>query len=503
MPPTNTTEIKIDPYSSSSGAGTLSYYANKYGTTVDNLLKLNPTITNKNNIASGGNLVVPTMSAPSVVTSTTARDAVNKAEDYLSGQNLSTSYINNPVQNNQQQPVASTQTATPNQYGDLVSNDQISQINNTYSAQEQSIRSSIQSMVAGLDSDTASLVAELERKYSNRIEEQRQLNAKYLGAQTTAGIASGRARYASEIQDNILSKEEQDGLKRISDLEAERDNLILQARNAKTEKQRGLLVELQNQIQEINKAKATEVKNLFDTAMSVERLGIDKAQESRNAIKDSITISQKTAESIAGAVIDQIDVSGMTKEEKANIISNYAESYGISEEYLNTAIKNYRMELSKANPAIVQEYEYMRDNSGYKGSLLDYQRAKKAANTIVSRVSSGGGSSSAKGVFTFQDAQNLDLPEELIGRSDYDVALDLTYSNPPAWFQKSQVRAGHVQPGDSEGLRAQWNVFRNSDDMLVFKQAMKAPKVTSSAASTNSSSSTSTATNYSAFSPKK
>jgi hypothetical protein len=39
-----TTTIKIDPYSSSTGAGTLSYYARKYGTSVDNLVKLNPSI---------------------------------------------------------------------------------------------------------------------------------------------------------------------------------------------------------------------------------------------------------------------------------------------------------------------------------------------------------------------------------------------------------------------------------------------------------------------------
>ncbi len=64
-----TQQITIDPYNAQTGAGTLSFYANKYGTDLNNLLKLNPQITDPNKISAGGILNVP---GQTTATSTTA-----------------------------------------------------------------------------------------------------------------------------------------------------------------------------------------------------------------------------------------------------------------------------------------------------------------------------------------------------------------------------------------------------------------------------------------------
>lgn len=487
---TTTTKIKIDPYSSTTGAGTLSYYARKYGTTVDNLAKLN-NITNKDVIQSGADLVVPTFTQPAVMTSSKASTAVTDANKFLDTQKTSASTIVNNQNNtpdirsnNGAADTTTTTTTTQSQ------NPDVANINNTYDTLAANMKSQVDSLTAGLDTETAAMVQRISDTYVKRIAEQKDLNNRYLESSRVSGYASGRARYASELQDGILSKEEQDGIRRITDLEQERDNLIQQARSARDDKSRAAVLDYQNKLLEINKAKATAVQDLFKNTMDTERLNIDKAKEVRSSIKDRIDTSVKTAESIAGSVVDYIDNNNLSKADRDKTISEWADSYGVSEDYLKTAVKNYRMDMSKANPAIVQEYEYMKNNSGYKGSLLDYQRAKKNAVTVSNNISKNGSGAT----FTFSDARDFDLPESLIGLSDKEVIQQLSVSKAPAWFKESQTKAGHLAPeaGPAE-LAAQWQAFRNSPDILVFRNTVDINKAGKDNVTTSSAGS------YSAF----
>lgn len=494
MADTTTTTIKIDPYSSSTGAGTLSYYARKYGTTVDNLAKIN-NLTNKDVIQSGANLVVPTFTQPAVVTSEKANTAVTDANKFLDGQKTSAStFINN--QNNtpdirSNNGAADTSTTTTTTTPTKTENPDVAKINSTYDTLATNMKSQVDSLTAGLDTETAAMVQRISDTYVKRIAEQQDVNKRYLESSRVSGYASGRARYASELQDGILSKEEMDGLRRITDLEQERDNLIQQARAARDDKSRAAVLDYQNKLLEINKAKASAVQDLFKNTMDTERLNIDKAKEVRSSIKDRIDTSVKTAESIAGAVVDYIDGANLSKAERDSAIADWADSYGVSEDYLKTAVKNYRIDMSKANPAIVQEYEYMKNNSGYKGSLLDYQRAKKNAITVSNNISSNG----KGGTFTFDDARDFDLPESLIGLNDKDVIQQLSVSKAPNWFKESQTKAGHLAPdaGPAE-LASQWNAFRNSPDILVFRNTVDINK-----AGKDNAPSSSSAGSYSAF----
>jgi Skp family chaperone for outer membrane proteins len=337
------------------------------------------------------------------------------------------------------------------------------QINTTYDSMGKNLKTQVDSLIAGLDSDTAAMVQRISDTYSKRITEQKDLNARYLGASRVAGYASGRSRYASELQDNILSKEEQDGLKRVADLEAEREDLIAKAKTARDEKSRAALLDYQNRLIEINKEKRTAIQDLFKNTMDTERLNLDRAKEVRASIKDRIDTSVKTAESIAGAVIDYMDNNGLSKADRDKALTEWADSYGVSEDYLRTAVKDYRREMAKANPSIVQEFEYARDNEGYKGSLLDYQRAKKNAITVSSNLNGG-----KESMFTFDDARRFDLPETLIGKTDREVILDLKTSVVPPWFIESQMKAGWLKEGyTKDEVQAQWNSFRGTDDIKV------------------------------------
>ena len=454
-----TTTIKIDPYSGSTGAGTLSYYARKYGTSVDNLVKLNPSIKNPDLIQSGADLTVPTMTQPSVVTSTKAATAVNDASKYIDSQKSSATVVPPANQNNTPDirttdVPANTQTPQPTE---------VDQINTSYDSMGKNLKTQVDSLVAGLDTETAAMVQRISDTYSKRIDEQKDLNKRYLESSRVAGYSSGRARYASELQDGILSKEEQDGIKRITDLEAERENLIAQARNARDDKSRAALLDYQNRLIEINKEKRIAVQDLFKNTMDTERLNLDKSKEVRASIKDRIDTSVKTAESIAGAVIDYMDNNNLSKADRDAALADWADQYGVSEDYLRTAVKSYRSEMSKSNPADIKEYEYVRDNEGFKGSLIDFKMAKRNAERVSSGLKSG-----KESTFTFDDARRFDLPETLIGKTDREVILDLKTSVVPPWFIESQKKAGWLkEDSPKEEAIAQWNSFRGTDDIKV------------------------------------
>lgn len=88
--PGNSSSVTIDPYDAKTGAGTLSYYASKYGTSVANLLALNKnnnSVINANTIKAGGQLFIPKSSAPAiapatsgVTSSTSVRNAITASQ---------------------------------------------------------------------------------------------------------------------------------------------------------------------------------------------------------------------------------------------------------------------------------------------------------------------------------------------------------------------------------------------------------------------------------------
>jgi hypothetical protein len=459
------TTIKIDPFSSATGAGTLGYYARKYNTSVDNLVKLNPNIKNPNSIQTGADLVVPTISTPSVVTSSVAKKAVNNANDYINKSNAE--YTNPNINNtnfntntNNTNNNLNTSTTVTDPFAEIKK--QESQLNSELAIQRANNETNVTNLKAGLSTQTKQMIDAINTSYDKRIREQGILNESYKGAVNVAGAVSGRSRYAMEYQDQLFNEEVSNGIRRIDDLEAERKSLILKTEQAQSDKEYKAVMELQNQLIEKTKEKNAAVKDLYDRAMSLEKLNMDKSKEARASIQDEIANSETIAKNLAPSIASMIS----DGQDKASTIKSLAENYGISEDFLNTALVNYKKDLASANPAIIKEYEYMRDNFGYKGSPIDYQKMK----TLATRVASKSGTSSS---FSFKEASMYDLPEELIGRPDIEVIDELNLSKPPSWFIKSQTNAGHLPVNaDIATAKMQWDQFRNSEDIVTFRKTI-------------------------------
>jgi hypothetical protein len=491
--PISTKAITIDPYSSTTGAGTLSYYANKYGTTVQNLQSLNPTITNPDLIQKGGSLVVPTFSQPAVVTSQAGSSAMTKANETINANsqpaNTTTQlYTGGSAINDGKAPIGyrdstgkvtyystpdttttttTDKTATPEDPNSMKS--QVDQINQAGQAYVDNATTELNSYKTGLDAQTQTMIDQITQKYAQRIADQTKINNGYLGSTRVAGIMSGRDRYASELNDQILSNEENAGLQRIRDLESERESLITQARQARDEKSRTATVDLANKLEQNRKDRQSAISDLYKQSIDFQKLSLDKAKESRQQVADNITNSKNIAENIAGSLVDQFDNLKLDKAGQDKMIEEYANSYGVTSDFVVNAIKDFRRQEQKDLPAIIQEYNYMKDNYGYTGSPIDYQRSKKQAISIATGASNPTISSSA--------ISRYGLPESLKGMSQKEVILDTLVAKPPQWFVQSAI-ANKTLPAGSTSATAQaaWDTFRNNPDLKVFQNELDTNK---------------------------
>jgi len=356
-------------------------------------------------------------------------------------------------------------TKTPNSaIGDLVGGKtptapnpiqiKIDELNSGLDTTKGAIDSMLASMTADIDVETEGIVNDLKRIYEGRIDEQKKVNAAMIGSTNVSGMVSGRTRYASTIQDSILSAEETAGLKRINDLNNELTSLVTQAKNAAATKKGELTFKLMDKYDKAKETRDKAVQEQLKYAMDLEKLALDKSAEQRQLIKDEITNMGSIAKNIASGIAEMED------KDQMKAIEEQAAAYGIDANFLMTAVNEYKQDKLNDLPSSIAEYEYAKNNYNFRGSLFDYQRQKAQAG----RIASTGGAT-----LSFDEARRYQLPEELIGKSELEVIQDLSVGRVPEWFKVSQKRAGHWTDGIPETLQSQWDLFRNTPDMTVLK----------------------------------
>lgn len=348
----------------------------------------------------------------------------------------------------------------------------INELDSGLDATKKAIDSMLLSMTADIDTETQGIVDNLKQIYASRIEEQKKSNAAMIGSTNVSGIVSGRTRYASTIQDSILSAEETAGLKRINDLNNELTSLVTQAKNAAATKKGELTFKLMDKYDKAKETRDKAVQEQLKYAMDLEKLALDKSAEQRQLIKDEITNMGNIAKNIASGIAE------MDEKDQMKAIEEQAANYGIDANFLMTAVNDYKQQKLKDLPGAIGEYEIMKRDYGFKGGPLDYIKQKAQAG----RIASTGGN-----VLSFDEARRYQLPEELIGKSELEVIQDLSVSRVPDWFQVSQKRAGHWDGKDTNSLQIQWDSFRNTPDMTVLKNMIDINKAYSGSLQANGS----------------
>lgn len=146
---------------------------------------------------------------------------------------------------------------------------QLDQLQNeveTYDSDITAIETELDEWQVRADAATASLIANIKKKYEARRTEMRDINKRAEASLTTWGLRTGSTRYAGTIMTGIISAEERAGVARLSSLDAEEALLISEAQNAKEERNFDVL---HSKMASIEKKRNEKVKALNDLTKAV------------------------------------------------------------------------------------------------------------------------------------------------------------------------------------------------------------------------------------------
>lgn len=388
-------------------------------------------------------------SAPAVVSSTPARETTQTNQEQLASIASQLEYARRQALILQQQKEAdaaklaatanqkpvetATEKALKTQLGvqeNKPSQEQIEAERGVRDTQNQ-----LKNLSSSMDSRAAAMIDNISKEYDGLIKQQEDLNKSYEGGVTSEGIVSGRARYAPLIQGGIITNAIQQGISKISALQAKKAALIMEAEDARDQKKFALLEKTMSSYRETIKEERAAAQETYERALAASQEARAIAKEQRDAVKAEADY----ASTIAPAVI--ADIQGLSPEESTLRITEMADQLGIDASLLTAQINAYTDEQANKEPAAIQEYN-LAVNQGFKGSMLEYA-AKKSAMTRAPK---------AANLLTAYEAATLGLPKSLVGRTEAGVMAQMSSPNIPSWFLEMNPNAG----------KSEWNSFRNS-----------------------------------------
>lgn len=200
----------------------------------------------------------------------------------------------------------------------------VKQINNEIQQQNEIF----EKQKANLDASHQLLLDRIKETAEKNRRDTEILNKKYLGAKTVAGFRTGATEYTPEIQMGVLKNEEEEGIRRLQDIDDNMNLLVAEAIAAKEDKDLMLVQEKFNQYQTLQKRKNEEVQNLYKTYLENQKYIRDtlKAKETEERAKNDQALQElkvsapQLAKDYASAtdkdkwVNDMVKSTGLTRE---------------------------------------------------------------------------------------------------------------------------------------------------------------------------------------------
>jgi hypothetical protein len=258
-----------------------------------------------------------------------------------------------------------------------------------------------------LDEQNQAMLDVIGTTFDQRRQQQIQENQQTIGGLGVAGLRSGRSRYASEMQDMLISEQERANLTKLSELDADERKAILEANTAYNDNKFKLFTQQMQTIQDLQKEKTTVVQNLFSNTLNYDQQLLARKQEARQEISSAIENTTAMAKLYAPMILR--DLNGNSAHDEM-IINQTAQRLGIDPETMRATVETFLYEAEQ--------------KAKDKGSKTDYVTADEA-------ITRG-------------------LPPSLIGYTEQQYANDLYNPNPPKWFiDISTQESGEKQTAES------------------------------------------------------
>ena len=288
-----------------------------------------------------------------------------------------------------------------------------------------------------MDARTAVSIENIKQEYAQLTAEQEVANKTYEAGTTTAGLVSGRSQYAPEIQQGIIKGAVDQGIAKLSEIQAKKAQLINEAEAARDERNYKLLTAKMDALR-------SNAKEEREYAFKFEQNVREAAKEQREAQKENVANESQVGDILAATAIGQL--TGNAAQDDM-LISQFAQAEGINPLVLAASINKYKAQEAKdlkssLGPKVL-EWQFYRSQGGNK--TFD-QYANPPAAT-------GGGDS-----LSAADIKLYGLSPKMVGASKSGFKASVNSQIAPQWFidQTKIYKAGSTQTQ----VQSLWNEFK-------------------------------------------
>lgn len=239
----------------------------------------------------------------------------------------------------------------------------------------------------GLDATHTALIDSIKEQAAQQRMKMEQLNARSLGAKRVQGARTGTAEYASEIDTGILKAEEEEGMARLSEIDANMRLAIAQATTAKTNKDFELAAKRLETATQLQKAKEETIQNIYKSYVDNVKLINDKIKAKETEDRASRDQALQELTTSAPELVKQYD-SLKTDAERKNWLAIMVKKTGLDETILKGSLEKVRLDV-RNKESIIDKRETptekrasvtaQRDDD-IAGAILDFQDQMKNKN---------------------------------------------------------------------------------------------------------------------------
>lgn len=309
------------------------------------------------------------------------------------------------------------------------------------------------------DAATSALIDSIKQTYAARISLMNDSNSRVLAAKDQEGLRSGRARYASGLQEGILSDEEQLGVARVAQLQGEMVSAIAQAQQAQTAEALTLFnarmddlskidTNLQNAVQGIQTAAYNQLKSMQDAntaainnAKTQQQMALDKAK----------VVAPALADQLAGLADDTA---------RAAFLQEYSTQSGLSLDVLMGAVDSAQQDNSKAKLDLENIQSQIEDRK--TSNAIAKQNAdtasRNAANAKNKQAADDGSNEVDNIINGISSLSDVDASKKETVKAQLQ-AKGLYSPTPAAWYVQAQndIAGADLLPAK---IQTMWDAYR-------------------------------------------
>lgn len=229
----------------------------------------------------------------------------------------------------------------------------------------------------GLDSTHQYMIDRIKDQYAIQKKNQEVLNKRMLGAKIVQGYRTGSAEYTPEIDTGILKAEEEAGMSRLAEIDANMTLLLAQTISAKNDKDFELVNKRFSELKELQKNKETTIQNIYKNYLDNAKIIDDKIKAIN--VEDRAQRDQALQELTTSApelvkVYDSIK----TQAQKDVWLDLMVKKTGLDRDVLLGSLEKVRLDVRNKNSIIDK-----RETPTEKAASITKQRDDDIASAIL------------------------------------------------------------------------------------------------------------------------